>query len=145
MDNVLALDAHFYFVGSIVRREASSHHDILDGMISRGIITLIDPADISALQYLSLLAEHELGEGETECITFATMQEIIVATDDARARKVILSLLGKERLTGSLGLLLRCISSGRIVIQDAQNAYDEMRRAGAFLPNILLKEFIKID
>jgi predicted nucleic acid-binding protein len=59
-----------------------------------------------------------------------------VCTDDRRARQVTEKWLGSGRLTGTLGLLKRCVSMGLLNAADAFAAYNQMVDMGAFLPEI---------
>jgi predicted nucleic acid-binding protein len=132
---VLSIPANFYFIGAIVRDESGALEPDIDDAVKAGALQILDASKIPAKVYLDLLAKHELGEGETECMTVATLADFIVVSDDHRARTVIREELGANRVTGSIGLLRRAIQHGLIDRKGAYDAYQLMRATGAFLPS----------
>ncbi len=78
-----------------------------------------------------------LSEGETECLATAIAEAtLVVASDDRRARAVALAVLGGGRVTGSLGLLRKCVETARMTAEEAFHRYTVMVEGGAFLPTI---------
>lgn len=111
--------------------------------ISSGRVSAFDDEHIPASVYLSLLGTYGLGEGETECLAIATSDsDVCIATDDRRARSTAINLFGKERLTGSLGILRDCAAHSTLSGSDAFAAYRLMIEAGAFLPKIEQSFFV---
>jgi predicted nucleic acid-binding protein len=144
LDSVLSLPDHNFFIGPLVQQEASSHAVLLSKLILDGKLLLIDEHAVSALQFLVLLGKYGLGEGETECLTYAMSTGGIVATDDGAARKAVEIELGKTHLTGSIGLLCACVRTGIVTPEEATTAYAKMVQSGAFLPRVPFVHFLSI-
>jgi predicted nucleic acid-binding protein len=106
-----------------------------------GRVTILNDADVPGALYLRLLADWGLGEGETECIAFASHAGIAFAADDRFARRRATELLGVANVSGSLGLLKEAVAESLITKQDAYAAYEQMRAAGGFLPDVALDFF----
>jgi predicted nucleic acid-binding protein len=93
--------------------------------------------DLDAAAFLELVDQYGLGEGETECLAHALASgDLIVCTDDRKARGIITALLGRPRLTGTIGLLLRCFRSGALKAEEIRRSHEMMVASGAFLPSI---------
>lgn len=90
----------------------------------------IVPTDL----FLDLLAEHDLGDGETECIAICHINGNSVCCDDRKARKLAQSILGNDRVIGTIRLLRWCVEDGLIDCQLAFALFRKMRAAGGFLP-----------
>lgn len=88
------------------------------------------PADL----FLNLLAEHDLGDGETECIAICQINGHGVCCDDRKARDLARIVLGPERVIGTIRLLRWCVEDGLIDCQRAFAYFRTMRAAGGFLP-----------
>jgi predicted nucleic acid-binding protein len=99
-------------------------------------ITLAQEQDIDAALFLELLDNHELGQGETECIAICFAGHHSICCDDRKARAVATDLLGEERVMGSLRLLKWAVEAGRITSDAAYSAYRAMIDAGGFLPTL---------
>ena len=129
-------------VGPQVYGEVESIRAIMDPLIATGSLTLLDDGALPATAFYSLLEAHSLGPGETECLAFAKhfADLEVVCSDDRRARNVCRSELGPSRITGTLGLLARCIAMGTVSDEAAFAAYNRMRLAGAFLPTFTLEQ-----
>ncbi len=85
----------------------------------------------------TLAQAHRLGLGELECLAYAIRDpSTIVCCDDYRARRLIASHIGDARVTGSIGLLKRCVDSGVLSVDEAFQCYDRMRENGAYVPNL---------
>lgn len=128
-----------YVVGPIVSTEIDLQQvekAVCDGQISR-----LDDSHVSADQFLSLVEEHHLGDGESECIAAAIHLGYTVCTDDGKARTVAAKLLGSSRLTGSLGLLRNAVLGGFLPRETADVAYRKMLVAGGFLPQLPARFF----
>lgn len=109
----------------------------LSRSIVSGRVQMLDDQNISAALYLDLLARHGLGDGETECIAFATLDITArIATDDRRARRISVGLFSKTRVTGSLGLLRDCVMARLLSSSEAYSGYVAMVQRGGFLPVI---------
>ncbi|WP_437605673.1 hypothetical protein WMF20_31900 [Sorangium sp. So ce834] len=136
--HVLELGARVWTIGPRVLEEcADDCGDALRDAVTVGRVMVLDDEEISASLYLSILATHGLGDGETECITVASLNATTcIATDDGRARSIAISLFGKKRVTGSLGLLRECVQAGILQTHEAYAAYVLMIQAGGFLPNV---------
>jgi predicted nucleic acid-binding protein len=142
LDIVLALPHHFYCLGSIVLSEAESAASQVEDQIAEGKLVCLDPSEISAQLYLQNLYQFELGQGETECITYALTGNYCVCTDDMKARKVVQQLIGKKRLTGTPALMIEAVKLRLLTPQAANDAYALMIAKGGFLPAL---NFFNID
>ncbi len=101
---------------------------------------MLNDEALPASLFLSLLERYQLGDGETECLAFASQGDDIVCCDDRRARTMITRELGPGRVTGTLGILVRMIHHGLIANQLALATYEQMRRRGGFLPEVRLQD-----
>jgi predicted nucleic acid-binding protein len=102
----------------------------------QGAIWFVDPEKISAEIFLQLLEEHDLGEGETECIALALKHPFVLCCDDQKARNVATNLIGAERVVGSLRLIKWCVADGLLTSTAAFKIYQSMKAAGGFLPEL---------
>jgi predicted nucleic acid-binding protein len=100
------------------------------------VIHFVEPDSIPAESYLELLSQHELGEGETECLAICLAQPHTFCCDDRRARAVGALLLGEDRVVGTLRLLKWSVSAARITDDEAFALYEAMKAAGGFLPEV---------
>jgi predicted nucleic acid-binding protein len=101
-----------------------------------GLMRFVDPREISAELFLSLLEDHDLGEGETECLALALVRPYVFCCDDRKARRVGVELLGGSRVVGSLRLLKWLVEDGHLSVDEAFTHYESMKREGGFLPEI---------
>lgn len=100
-------------------------------------ITLISDDQLDAELYLSLLADHELGAGETECITLCqSTDNMLFCCDDRKARQIAIASIGQDRVIGSLRLLKWAVEAGRTTSNGAYQTYMNMKAAGGFLPSL---------
>lgn len=97
----------------------------------------IDDSAIDAAEFIRLINVYNLGEGEAECIAYClNYTEVYFYCDDRRARRVALEILGRERVSGTLGLLRLVVAGNRMNAGEAYRSYVLMKEAGGFLPNI---------
>jgi len=136
--SVLALPDRFV-VGPIVLGEAGLRE--VDQALRDQRLDFLDDGQLSADQFLRAVEEHRIGDGEAECLVAATHFGYCICTDDGRARRVAVALLGSSRLTGTIGLLRATVSAGFLKVQDAYDAYAKMLACGAFLPTVSQKFF----
>jgi predicted nucleic acid-binding protein len=101
-----------------------------------GLIKFVDPQDISSERFLTLLVEHDLGEGETECLALLQTKHYVLCCDDDKARRVGIALVGADRVVGSLRLLKWAVADGICTSDDAFDYYERMKAAGGFLPEL---------
>lgn len=106
-----------------------------------GRVMILNDADVPGALYLQLLSEWGLGEGETECIAFASHAGVAFAADDRLARRRATELLGPESVSGTLGLLKEAVAESLVTKRDAYAAYEQMRATGGFLPDVSLDFF----
>ena len=129
-------------IGPIVEGECRSISEQLHIEVEHSALHIFDDSSISATLFLKLLAEHELGEGETECLAFAlNNDDYIVCCDDRRARRVITQYLTERRVVGTLGLLALSVAKGLLTADAAFAAYEQMRKLGGFLPQLNFEAF----
>ncbi|RYH16397.1 MAG: hypothetical protein EON54_28300 [Alcaligenaceae bacterium] len=106
-----------------------------------GRIRFIDPEDISSEAFLTLLDQHGLGEGETECLALLQTNDYVFCCDDDKARKAGIALVGADRVIGSLRLLKWAVADGSCNSDEAFSFYQNMKAAGGFLPELSIDWF----
>ena len=139
LEQILRLPHRKWLVGELVRGEChypTHERPELDTAIFEGKITLLNGSDMDASTFLTLLDAHNLGDGETECLAYSTIFGYVVCSDDGRARNIVSSTLGGDKIIGSIGLLREGIAARLITSDDAVRAYKLMKRRGAFLPDL---------
>lgn len=137
LDLILALPGRTFIVSTEVRKESRTIAEIVDALVTLGLVEIIDDSVISAAAVAQARTAWQLGSGECECILAAAALGISsVACDDLKARRRIESELGTESLTGSLGLLKDLVNAGLLDSDEAYSAYLLMRAAGGFLPSV---------
>jgi predicted nucleic acid-binding protein len=146
LDIVLRIEGRTWYIGQIVFEECRYKGTIiprLEQAVNGGRITPLDDSTINAVDFLNLLQTHGLGDGETECLIHALSSDFVVCSDDKKARRVCASLLGKNRVIGTLTLMLEAVDSDLISSDDAMTAYQLMKTKGAFLPDVSADFFSK--
>lgn len=113
----------------------------LQQALAAGRATILNESDVPGALYLRLLDEWGLGEGETECVAYASHANIDVSSDDGLARRRASELLGVERVSGTLRLLKEAVEQSLLTKDNAFAAYQRMRDAGGFLPVITIDFF----
>lgn len=141
LSKVLRLPSTSFQVSGVVRDESRTVAQAIDAAVASGRLALVDDRLISVSRFLRAKAEWQLDNGETECILAAVEIGCSVACDDKAARKVIVRVLGEDRLTGSIGLLREAAKAGLLTHTRAFAAYRLMRERGGFLPAIDKAEF----
>jgi predicted nucleic acid-binding protein len=134
---ILRLSTYFFFVGpqTIGECEDTIRQTILE-CASAGELTILQDENISSAIFLELIDRYRLGDGETECLTFAKVFGYGICSDDRKARRVASDVIGADGVTGSLGLLKLAVDQELITPQRAFEAYQQMKFLGAFLPDI---------
>lgn len=136
-DAIVSLPVTLYVVGPLVELESTTIAQILAQHFSSGKLVRLRNEDLDAAAFLDLVDKYGLGEGETECLAHALVSsDLIVCTDDRKARGIVTALLGRPRLTGTIGLLLRCFRNGGIKAEELRRSHEMMVEAGAFLPKL---------
>jgi predicted nucleic acid-binding protein len=110
-------------------------------MKERGLMHFLDDDEVNADQFLALLDAHRLGAGETECIAIAMASDHHICCDDRRAREAASSLIGADRVFGTIRVLRWCVEQKLIVCAEAKALLRSMRELGGFLPDIPQKFF----
>lgn len=103
----------------------------------RGAVRFVDPNEVSSERFLTLLDEHELGEGETECLALLLDGGYVFCCDDGKARRVAAVLTDESRVVGSLRLLKWAVKAELCTTEPAFAYYQVMKDAGGILPEIL--------
>lgn len=103
-------------------------------LLASGSLHLVSDATISVVQVLDLLAQHGLGQGETESIAACDALDYVLCSDDGPARKLGVTLLGADRVTGSIRLLQWCVEENLCDCSIAFGLFRAMRDCGGFLP-----------
>lgn len=125
------------YVGPIVFGECSEGSaQELVSLINSGHIVQLPDDEIPIDIFLDMLTEHNLGEGETECIAGASLSDFIVCSDDGRARHVGRTILGQDRVVGSARLLKWCVEEEILICTEARTHFSIMKDMGGFLPTL---------
>lgn len=102
-----------------------------------GLIQYLTDTPLDADAFLEFVEEHGLGDGEAECIMLADLDaETVICCDDMKGRKKAKSILGENRIIGSIGLLKWAVDDGLISVTQAHESYVLMKDAGGFLPDV---------
>jgi predicted nucleic acid-binding protein len=88
---------------------------------------------------LALRLAHRLGAGERSCLAVAINRGALLATDDRVARQY--AQKARLEVTGSLGILVQNVKTGRLSLVQAQSLLDTLRAAGYRSPSQSLDEF----
>lgn len=123
----------FQFQG-LVEDEIQRHEETVHELQQAGLLISLSGRTIFASEVADIVNRHNLGLGEAECIAISAKNGCALASDDRRARTVAISLLGRERVTGSIGLIRDALQSGAVSKIEAESAYRAMIAGGAFLP-----------
>jgi predicted nucleic acid-binding protein len=102
----------------------------------RGAIRFVDAEEVSSEFFLSLLDEHDLGEGETECLALLLSSGYSFCCDDGKARTVGIALTDESQVMGSIRLLKLAVDAGLCASEEAFQYYQRMKDAGGFLPDV---------
>lgn len=128
-------------IQGLVEDELITHADEIKGLVADGVIRLIPGSEIFASEVRHVANKHNIGLGESECIALGLKNGWMVASDDGRARTAGIKEIGKERITGSIGILTQLVTAKVISQNTATTAYQKMKRAGGFLPKLPLNYF----
>jgi len=140
-DQVLRLPGYEFSLGEVVLGECGRLAPEIMKRISSGSIGLVENS-IPAMQFAQAVDKYRLGAGEVECILLAALHQMVVCTDDKKARRVAETVLGVGAAVGVLTLLQKCIDAKLLTVKDAWAAYELMRSRGAFLPTLREDYFI---
>jgi predicted nucleic acid-binding protein len=77
---------------------------------------------------LALSLAHRLGAGERSCLAVAMYRGGMLATDDRVARQH--AQKARVAVTGTLGILVQNVKTGRLLVHEAQSLLDTLRAAG---------------
>lgn len=135
-------DLHFQ-VGPIVGGECSEDCAlIIASLHSDGDLEYLEDNCLDLDSFLDFVDKHKLGDGESECILLASLdEESSICCDDRRGRTKALEMIGEERVFGSLRLLKFAVQHSILHSSEAFEAYKLMRSAGGFLPIIGIAYF----
>lgn len=135
LPTILQMTGITYYLGDIAQGECEEPFSpIVAALIKKDLIAKADDSDLPASLFLQLSQKYGLGDGETECLAFGSVEDYIICSDDLKARKTVASLYGKNRLTGSIGLLTIAVEQSFLTSEQAYNAYRKMKRKGGYLP-----------
>ena len=99
-------------------------------------LSVIDDVDINVGRFLELLESYLLGAGETESIVACEVLGHTLCCDDRKARDLGRTILGENRVTGSIGILKWYVSELALDPTNVYQMYQVMIAKGGFLPNI---------
>lgn len=143
LDCALALPASGFLLCNAVNKETPTIRENLELLVQQGAFHQIDDTEISASQFLEIKGKYNLGDGETECIVFASNHSCTLVFDDLAARKVAIKLIGASRVTGSIGILRKCVTHSLLTKEDAYKSYLAMKAMGGYLPEMTISEMFK--
>jgi predicted nucleic acid-binding protein len=138
LDTVLQIPEHEFLFSPLVASEchAACVVKIIELSQTCAVVRITDQ-QVDANLFLDLIATHELGDGETECLAICIARpDAVFCCDDRKARQVAEALLGADRVIGSLRLLKWAVEAALISSGDAFVLYTAMKAAGGFLPHI---------
>ncbi|MEO1311825.1 MAG: hypothetical protein AAFV51_12815 [Pseudomonadota bacterium] len=110
--------------------------DVVGDLLSSGSFKSLDANSVNADRFLQIAVERKIGMGESECIAFAEQHNLNFCTDDGRARRVASTLLGSQRVMGSARILKAMVETQNLHCSEAAVAFEAMKDAGGFLPNL---------
>jgi predicted nucleic acid-binding protein len=142
LDLLASTDGYDGYAGQIVVGECGALEASLLRLEASGRFRLLPDLEISASDFAAVLRRHNLGAGEAECLLHALGADFVVSCDDRRARRVLGEELGSNRVTGSIGLLIRGVGAGLLSVGDAYASYLAMRACGGYLPALGYEEFV---
>lgn len=130
-------------VGPIVGGECSVDiSPVIADLHDGGLLRYLADNDLDSDEFLIFVGEAKLGDGEAECISLARLdQNSVICCDDKRGRMKGVEILGDGRVFGSLRLLKMAVEREIINANEAFEAYELMRGAGGFLPDITIDYF----
>ena len=141
LELALAIPGTTFFVSSEVRRESRTINALVTQLNELGLLHFIDDDAISADELETAMTNWDLGAGECECILAARPDSSRIACDDQSARARIDAELGEDRKWGSLGILKSAVDACLLTADEAYAAYQRMRDAGGFLPDMTPEYF----
>lgn len=142
--NLLRCQSAQYLLGNIklsmtvqglVEDEILDQSDDVDELVRCRLLTRYSGAKILARDVGEIAGKYRIGLGEAECIAIAVREKFGFVSDDRRARIVGSNILGRENVTGTIGILCRCIDSGFIDIEQASALLALAQQSGGYLPN----------
>ena len=126
----------FIIPPAVVTEFASGDLLSVQRALAAGRAAILNESEVPGALYLKLLDDWGLGEGETECIAYASQTGAYISSDDGLARRRASELLGLDRVSGTLRLLREAVEEALLTKDDAFAAYEQMLAAGGFLPAI---------
>jgi predicted nucleic acid-binding protein len=100
-----------------------------------GLLSFINDREMPAARVLDLLAQHGLGDGETQAVAACEAFNFALCSDDGPARRLATQLLGADRVLGSLRVLRWCVQEELVKCRAAFQLFVSMRELGGFLPS----------
>lgn len=144
LDLLCSTPSYIGCLGQLSRDECVSNREAVEAQIVAGRLSLLPDLDMPAAAFGAMLRAEGLGPGETECLLLAQGADYVVGCDDRKARSRLVEQLGIARVTGTLGLLGRAVRDEVLGIGRSFESYEQMRRAGGFLPNLDLQQFARL-
>jgi predicted nucleic acid-binding protein len=125
----------------LVEDEIGESFASIASLAARGKFSLVSGDKILASEVGSVANRYNIGLGESECIVIGRNLNCNIASDDRKARSAAHSELGKDRVTGSVGLLKTAIVDGLVTQKQAFEIYQKMVDGGGFLPKLQISDF----
>lgn len=101
---------------------------------AQGSVGFLDDDIVPTEDFLALLEEHDLGDGETECIAICRINGYSLCCDDKKARELARNVLGADRVVGTIRLFRWCVEDSLLNCAQAFDLFRLMRSSGGFLP-----------
>jgi predicted nucleic acid-binding protein len=137
LDSVFRLGSRRFVVTPLVVGEFRvGDVQMLTDAVGKGQVDAMSDDAIPASEYLDLLSDFDLGEGETECLAFAIRFGFDFCCDDGRARKCASERIGAHRVVGTIRLLYELVHEKTLRPDEAFDRYKRMVSAGGFLPHL---------
>ncbi|WAJ30097.1 hypothetical protein [Antarcticirhabdus aurantiaca] len=133
-DRIFASGAYRLHIQGLVRLESLSFEPQIAELLQRNLLQEFDGSLITASQVAAISQKYRIGVGEAECILIARQASFGILIDDKKARKAASKEGVTGEITGTLGLLCKCIDCGALTAAEAISCLKEMRDAGGFLP-----------
>ncbi len=108
--------------------------EMLVSLKQEGKIKFSSEDEVPVDLFLKLLEKFNLGDGETEAIAIADGLGFGLCCDDRQARTLGKTVLGENKIIGSLRLLRWCVEENLTSCETAFHHFDKMKSTGGFLP-----------
>jgi predicted nucleic acid-binding protein len=141
IDIVSSLQSIKLGMQGLVEDEIGESFDHIISLADKGRVSLLSGDQILASEVGAVASRYGIGLGESECIVIGKKLNCRIASDDKKARTAAHTELGKDRVTGSVGLLKLAVADGLLTERRAFELYEKMVSGGGFLPRLRVADF----